>query len=169
MNGDDGGPPAAFREELRQLYRDLAEEQARLGPVCAISGRCCRFRDFDHVLFLSAPEADLLIREAPAPSRPLDDGATCPWQDHALRCTAHEARPLGCRLYYCDPAYQDHLPDVSESFIARLKRLIERHGLNWDYAPLHRHLEAARALGRFADPDPRASPGSPTETPHPAY
>jgi hypothetical protein len=158
MSTDDG-PPAGFRDELRQLYVDLADEQARIGPACAVSGRCCRFHEYEHTLFLSATEAEILVREAPPPARPLDDGATCPWQDRANRCTAREARPLGCRLYYCDPAYQEHLPAIGESFTGRLKRLIDRYGLEWGYAPLHRHLAAAREEGRLADPEPQGSPG----------
>ena len=88
---------------------------ARLGPVCRISGRCCRFREYGHTLFLSAPEADYLLSEAPAPVRPLDDGETCPWQDVRGRCTARDARPLGCRVYFCDPAYQDAAPELSRA------------------------------------------------------
>jgi Fe-S-cluster containining protein len=136
-----------FRAALRALYADLDAEIARLGPVCRLSGRCCRFAESGHTLFLSAPEAALLLAEAPTPCRPLDDGSTCPWQDPLGRCTARDARPLGCRVYFCDPAYQPHAPDLSERFIARLKRMVEEWGLSWDYAPLHRHLH--RDEGHF--------------------
>jgi hypothetical protein len=132
--------PALVREPLRALYAELEAQVARLGPVCALSGRCCRFTEYGHALFLSAPEAALLAADAPAPARPLDDGATCPWQDDRGHCTARDARPLGCRVYYCDPAYQESGQDLSERFIQRLKRLADDLGLPWDYAPLHRHL-----------------------------
>ncbi len=132
----------AFREELSTLYRDLDAEIRKLGPVCELSGRCCRFHEYGHTLFLSEPEALVLVNEAPKPSRPLDDGETCPWQDNAGRCTAREARPMGCRVYYCDPNYADHAPELSETFIKRLKSLADRFDLPWNYAPLHRHLRA---------------------------
>ena len=132
--------PAQFREPLLALYSDLDEEIRRLAPVCELSGRCCRFEEYGHTLFLSAPEAALLIADAPSPARPLDDGATCPWQDTQGRCSARDARPIGCRVYFCDPLYQDHAPLVSEAFIGRLKTLVEALELPWDYAPLHRHL-----------------------------
>ncbi len=136
--------PARFREPLRALYETLDAEVARRAPVCQLSGRCCRFAEYGHTLFVSAPEAALLLAEGPPPSRPLDQGVTCPWQDAHGRCTAREARPLGCRVYFCDPAYQDQAPELSETFIARLKRLADDLGLPWDYAPLHVHLHRRR-------------------------
>jgi hypothetical protein len=138
-----------FRASLHALYAALDAEVARFGPVCQLSGRCCRFAEYGHTLFLSAPEAAVLLDEAPPPVRPLDQGESCPWQDAAGHCNARAARPLGCRVYYCDPTYQDHAATLSETFIGRLKRLVDEHGLTWDYAPLHRHLDQAMSLGRF--------------------
>lgn len=150
--------PAPFRAAVREVYRELDEAVAALAPVCAVSGRCCRFVEYEHTLFLSAPEAAILLADAPPPSRPLDDGATCPWQDARGRCTAREARPLGCRVYFCDPKYAPHGPDLAEGAIARLKRVVEALDLPWDYAPLHRHLRAAAAARDYpsfaSDPSP---------------
>jgi hypothetical protein len=149
--------PARFRADLHALYAALDAEVARLGPVCQLSGRCCRFAEYGHTLFLSAPEASVLLDEAPRPVRPLDQGESCPWQDDSGRCTAREARPLGCRVYYCDPGYQSHAEAMGEAFIGRLKRLADAHGLPWDYAPLHRHLHQAASDGRFPNgPAPHA-------------
>jgi hypothetical protein len=138
-------PP--FHAELRVLYAELDAAVARLAPACAISGRCCRFREYGHTLFLSHTEAEYLVSEAPQPARALDDGETCPWQDDRGRCTAREARPLGCRVYFCDPAFEGAAPVLSERFIARLKGMADRHGLPWDYAPLHRHLHGRLERG----------------------
>jgi hypothetical protein len=142
-------PP--YFDELREIYATLDSEVARLAPVCQISGRCCRFREYGHTLFLSEPELEYLLLEATAPVRDLDDGETCPWQDTRGRCTARGARPLGCRVYYCDPSYQDAAPWLSEHFIARLRDLTRRHGLSWNYAPLHRHLHDRNVGGHFAE------------------
>jgi hypothetical protein len=146
---DSGLDPDGFRPELMALYGELEAEVHRLGPVCDLSGLCCRFEEYGHTLFLSAPEAALLVADAPPPARPVDDGATCPWQDGRGRCTAREARPLGCRIYFCDPAYQDGGPALGEAFLTRLKAIVERLGLPWDYAPLHRHLRLAVDEGRL--------------------
>ncbi|AGA27954.1 hypothetical protein [Singulisphaera acidiphila] len=142
----------AFRSALLALYVDLDAEVARRAPVCQLSGRCCRFKEYDHTLFLSAPELSVLLADAPAPSRPLDEGLTCPWQDAQGRCTAREARPLGCRVYFCDPNYEGQAAELSETFLARLKRLAEDFGLPWNYAPLHQHLRSA--WSHQIEPDP---------------
>ena len=147
--------PGRVRDPLRVLYGDLDAAVARFGPSCELSGRCCRFAEYDHTLFVSAPEMAVLLADAPPPSRPLDDGETCPWQDLKGRCTAREARPLGCRVYYCDPTYQDHAHALSEAFLGRMKRLVDDLELPWNYAPLHHHLRQAEAEGRF--PPPRAT------------
>jgi Fe-S-cluster containining protein len=158
MNLDDDSNPDLdvdqFREALQEVYAGLDAEVARLAPVCQISGRCCRFEEYGHTLFVSSPEFALLLADAPPPSRPLDGGATCPWQDDRGRCSARGARPMGCRVYFCDPSYQPLAPEIAEAGIARLKRLVDDLGLPWDYAPLHRHLAQARLDGRYPPDDP---------------
>ncbi len=138
-----------IREILGAIYRDLDSELSRHQPACELSGRCCKFKEYEHTLFLSAPEAELLLADAPPPVRELDDGATCPWQDDRGRCTAREARPLGCRVFFCDPRFEAVGPDIAEEFIRRLKKAVESRAWPWDYAPLHRHLARARDEGRL--------------------
>jgi Fe-S-cluster containining protein len=142
-----------FREALQGVYAEVESEVARLAPVCEISGRCCRFEEYGHTLFLSAPEFALLLADAPKASRPLDGGATCPWQDNRGRCSARGARPLGCRIYFCDPAYQPMSPEIAEEGISRLKKLVDELRLPWDYAPLHNHLRRALEDGRYPTSD----------------
>jgi Fe-S-cluster containining protein len=145
MSGADPG----FFEGLQDLYADLATAIAAHAPVCQVSGRCCRFVEYDHTLFVSSLEVAWLLATGPAPVRPLDSGQTCPWQDAQGRCTARDARPLGCRLYYCDPSFETAMQELAESFIRRLKRLHAEYGQPWDYRPLHGHLQSARDAGRF--------------------
>ena len=142
-----GSPPW---QELAALYEDLETEIALLGPVCQLSGRCCRFREFEHTLFVSGLEIEYLLKGAPEPQGTLDRGETCPWQDRSGRCSARGARPLGCRVFFCDPTYQSAGPELCERFLTRLKDLADRHGISWDYAPLHRHLLELHRQGRLA-------------------
>lgn len=139
--------PASARDQIHALYTELDEAIRRWGPVCELSGRCCRFAEFGHTLFVSAPEFAILLAEAPPPVRPIDDGASCPWQDERGHCTARSARPLGCRVYYCDPSYQDRGQELSEVYIGHLKGVVEHQGLSWQYAPLHHHLHRAVESG----------------------
>lgn len=132
--------PIDVLELVREVHRDLDAAIAARGPVCRLSGRCCKFEEYGHTLFLSRVERETLIADAPAPVRPLDDGETCPWQDTHGRCNAREGRPLGCRVYYCDPTYEAEAGPISEEFLGRLKRIADAAGLPWDYRPLHRHL-----------------------------
>jgi hypothetical protein len=140
---------AEIRVELRRLYQDVDQAVSDLGPACALSGRCCRFREYGHTLFLSAAEAVLLCDLAPRSARDLDAGDSCPWQDAHGRCTAREARPLGCRVYFCEPSYEEHAPRLTETFLKRLRKLADERDWPWQYARLHDHLHAAQAAGRL--------------------
>ncbi len=143
--------PSLVREPLRVLYADLDAEVAGHQPACILSGRCCKFAEHGHTLFVSAPEFALLLADAPAPSRPLDAGLTCPWQDFQGRCTAREARPLGCRVYFCDPAYEPYSGPITEGHLAKLRALCDSLNLPWAYAPLHHHLNASADTGRLQE------------------
>lgn len=126
-----GGPVSA---QLPQLYVELDKEVAAAAPICELSGRCCRFRDYGHTLFLSRPEAELLLQQR-FPEGAVIDDAGCPYQTGNL-CTARENRPLGCRVYYCDPRYAGVGEELSERYIRRLKDLHDETNTEWEYRPL---------------------------------
>jgi hypothetical protein len=131
-----------MKEEVRRqvfdIYAAADEEIAAAGPVCQASGRCCRFKQYGHTLFLSNLEAEVLLHEAPAYPRPVSPDF-CPFQKDRL-CTARQQRPLGCRVYYCDPRYQEAGNRISEKYLRQLKGLADQHGVAWHYAPLHHFL-----------------------------
>src|SRR5205823_2863156 len=86
----------------------------------------------------SSLEADVLLSAAPPYETPVTSDF-CPFQKENL-CTAREPRPLGCRVYYCDPAYQQTGNAITEKYLRRLKELAAANGIDWDYAPLHHFL-----------------------------
>jgi Fe-S-cluster containining protein len=129
-----------LRLKVLDLYREVDAAVAAAGPVCVASGRCCRFKEYGHVLYLSNLEAEVLLAEAPPYEKPVS-AEFCPFQKENL-CTAREPRPLGCRVYYCDPAYQETGNQITETYLARLKSLACEHGVEWRYAPLHEFLNA---------------------------
>jgi hypothetical protein len=127
-----------LRRQVLELYREVDAAVAAAGPVCVASGRCCRFKEYGHVLFLSSLEAEVLRAAAPAYERPVS-ADFCPFQKDLL-CTAREPRPLGCRVYYCDPSYQETGNRITETYLHRLKKLAQENGIDWRYAPLHQFL-----------------------------
>jgi hypothetical protein len=124
-----------LRSRVLEVYAEVDAAVAAAAPRCDASGRCCRFTEYGHTLFLSQFEADILLETAPPFVRPVTrDG--CPFQVDNL-CTARHVRPLGCRIYFCDPAFQEQQQDITERAVAELKRLADEFGTGWRYAPLH--------------------------------
>jgi hypothetical protein len=130
-----------LRRAVLAVYAAADGAVRAAGPRCDSSGRCCRFTEYGHTLFLSHFEAELLLEGAPTYDAPVTrDG--CPFQVNNL-CTARDARPLGCRIYFCDPTYQvtGHL--ITEKAVAQLKQLADEFEAGWRYAPLHIFLNEA--------------------------
>ncbi len=132
---------ASYRASVAAVYASVDAAVAAAAPRCDASGRCCRFKEWQHTLFLSHFEAEILLATAPAYSKPVSaDG--CPFQIDNL-CTARDERPLGCRIYFCDPSFEDRMSDITETALGELKRIATEHGTGWRYAPLHVFLNDA--------------------------
>jgi hypothetical protein len=141
-----------IRLQVLELYEEVDRDVAAAGPVCVASGRCCRFKEYGHVLFVSNLEADVLLAAAPPYERPASPDF-CPFQKGNL-CTARGPRPLGCRIYYCDPNYQETAAALSEKYLRRLKALADAAGVPWRYAPLHHFLNRPEDAAAVAEPSP---------------
>src|SRR5579885_3107662 len=137
-----------LRRRVLELYAEVDAGVAAAGPVCVASGRCCRFKEYGHTLFLSSLEAEFLLEGAPAYEQPVS-ADFCPFQKEKL-CTARDCRPLGCRIYFCDPAYQETGNRISEESLRRVKEIAGRHQLPWQYAPLHHFLNGALPMKQEA-------------------
>lgn len=149
----------AVRRQVLAVYAAVDAAVAAAGPRCQASGRCCRFEEYGHTLFLSRFEAELLLETAPAYAQPVSR-ASCPFQVDGL-CTARTERPLGCRIYFCDPAYQETGQRITEAAIAQLKRIADENDASWRYAPLHQFLNEAetRPTGQKRKALPMAGSG----------
>jgi Fe-S-cluster containining protein len=121
------GRPPAFRAPsgaeaaaLRGIYGRVDEALAGESATCKACGRCCALRPGGLVLFASALEMAFLVAEAGPPGAAgrvvpgaADDAWRCPYQapqnDAGVGglCTARQARPLGCRTYFCDRAARE--------------------------------------------------------------
>jgi Fe-S-cluster containining protein len=130
--------PEAFRA-LESIYADLEAELDRLRPACSLSGRCCRFQEHGHQLWVTRLELEHLLRHEGPP--PAGAAGTCPWLKEG-RCGAREHRMLGCRIYFCDPAYRDAMGPLYEKYHRRIRELHERLDLPYEYREL---LDALRS------------------------
>jgi Fe-S-cluster containining protein len=132
------GPQSQVVAELQALYAWADAEVAAHSPRCEASGKCCRFKEYGHRLYLCQVEARHLLENAPPYPMPANE-AGCPFQVDSL-CTRRETRPLGCRVYFCDPSFSGAMEAIMEEGIRRLKEITDRHQLGWDYASLHAFL-----------------------------
>jgi Fe-S-cluster containining protein len=103
---------SAARAELRALY---ARVDGMLAPFsCESTAECCRFgvtgRE-PYVTPVELAEVEHAIAARGMPARPnrspralpvVDDSRPCPLLDDAARCRIYDARPLGCRTFFCD-------------------------------------------------------------------
>lgn len=145
--------PPEVRQRVDAIYAEVDAAVAAASPKCDASGRCCRFTEYGHTLFLTHFEAEILLETAPGYTKPITRDL-CPFQVNQL-CTARLERPLGCRIYFCDPTYAGKGEDITERAIQQLKRLADEYQTGWRYAPLHLFLNDAP--DRPNAPEPRAA------------
>lgn len=147
---------------IATLHGELDEAVARRGPTCWQSGDCCRFEDYGHRLYVTGLEAAwFLLRHASPASRPGQPTGTqasrearvrlpvtnavtaetsthataqpaCPYQ-HDNRCTVHAIRPMGCRVFFCEPGTEAWQRETYERFHAQMRELHETHEIAYRY------------------------------------
>src|SRR5678816_2110155 len=76
----------------------------------------------------------------PPAACPTPPSGRCPWYVDGL-CRNRAGRPLGCRVYFCDPGWESEMPAVYERYHAELRAVHDRHGLPYRYRLF---VEAAR-------------------------
>jgi len=133
------------REAVGQVYADLQKRIDARRPLCVMSGRCCRFDEFGHRLYVTTAELAAFVAELTefkgvvAERQP----GACAFQNARI-CRVHTIRPMGCRVFFCDSTATEWQREVYEHFHDRLKEL---HGeLSIPYAYVE-WREACRELG----------------------
>jgi hypothetical protein len=139
---------ADVRDAVANVYHALAEQVELRRPVCVTSGRCCRFDEFGHRLFVTTMELGAFLHElgtATAACGFAGDAtaavAACPFQREKL-CTVHRIRPFGCRVFFCDETSTDWQRRQYEAFHTELKRLHERLRVPYFYVEWRAALRA---------------------------
>lgn len=130
---------------VAQILDAADREIAALAPHCEACGKCCHFEDGARVLFASALEVEFLARRAkPVKLRKRN---VCPYLQ-GQKCTVRDARPLGCRTFFCKDLDAQRLHAVYEDGLCRLAALSRRLGFEWSYGPMvDRLFERASAVG----------------------
>ena len=148
-----------FLGAMAELYRDADADIAGRKGVCVASGRCCRFEEYGHRLYVTHAELIYFYAAYLQPGEgakqhgvgfaalasPRTDGfplplyndagqmmAGCPWQVRGM-CTARDARPLGCRIYFCDAGSRAWQGPVYEYYHQQLAAMHARFGIDYGY------------------------------------
>jgi Fe-S-cluster containining protein len=131
--------------DVAGLLAAADQAAARFDPVCRACGQCCRFGQFGHVLYLTSAELvhvvfslrsdpayqPIIARAAEAVERMLT-AEFCPFQQEGL-CTLRTIRPLGCRLFFCQPGNEIWGVELLEFFHKQLKNICQMRCLPYAY------------------------------------
>lgn len=126
---------SSFHGDMAILYADADRQIAKLPGLCINRGLCCQFGRAGHRLYVSTPEAAYFLghQQQTGDVRPPTAGQDrCPYQRDG-QCTARHARPLGCRIYFCDHAAAEWQSGMYEQLHAQAKAISEKHGLIYQY------------------------------------
>ncbi len=121
-----------FLDDVAVVYEQLDRRVSSRQPVCINRGLCCKFKDYDHGLYVTPVELAYFVGRA-SQEILVDNGAgQCPYHRDGV-CTTRVARPGGCRIFFCDPNAQTWQPDESEDLLNTLKALHEQHKIPYAY------------------------------------
>jgi len=118
---------AAMEEFFAETDRLIAQQPA----TCWNRGDCCRFATFGHRLYVTPLEVCYYLAKGGPPRRAAVDA--CP-HAYAGMCHARNRRPLGCRVFYCDPAAQGWQGPLTEDRLGVLRSLHETLNVPYFYA-----------------------------------
>jgi len=122
-------------ESVRTLFRFVDAQITRFTPFCRRCGRCCRFDEFGHRLYVTTVEFAYFLSTARLVRSIRPAGGTCPFLDEKTgRCRNRRARPLGCRIYFCQPETRWWQTKLYERSHRILKNIHERFTIEYRYA-----------------------------------
>jgi len=122
----------AIASQMRSFYAELDQTIAAHAPVCTNRGACCQFGRYGHRLYVTSVELGYFVRGLRAQWRPPAGDDACPYQVGGM-CTAREHRPMGCRVFFCDPNAQHWQNEEYERQLAALKRIGAEHDVEYRY------------------------------------
>lgn len=137
--------------DIRAVFAELEADLAGLGGRCDRSGRCCRFREFGHRLYLTEPELIYMLDGVDLGAMTVPEDR-CPFlmaaADGRPTCGNHLQRAIGCRIFFCNAADPAPFHAVYEKHHARMKEIGERHGIDYRYREILAAIAAEKDSAR---------------------
>ncbi len=122
-------------EAMRKFYQALDRRVEQHQPTCWNRAQCCQFGSYGHRLYVTTLEVAYYLATGTTtqPAIPPIVEDTCP---HAIegKCHARERRPMGCRIFYCDPNAQTWQGPLTEAQLKELRDLHETLNVPYVYA-----------------------------------
>ena len=124
-------------KKVEALYNKL-HEMLNANPEsagnCAACGRCCDFKTYDHLLYITDAELIYLAHHIGRENILTMKNGVCPYRKEN-KCTVHEYRFAGCRIFCCNGNYEFQ-SNVTESILAELKKLCDEMNMDYHYRQL---------------------------------
>ncbi len=125
---------------MEGVYAELAREVEKRRPICVVSGKCCRFEEYGHRLYVTTMELAAFVAGLRAMKTAEEvgrlmrewDGKGCVFQV-AKMCGVHGIRPFGCRVFFCDATATQWQQEQYEAFHGRLRKLHEEMRVGYWY------------------------------------
>ena len=158
--------PLADRDDLAAemagFYDQLDRTIADHCPTCWNHGACCKFGEFGHKLFVTTVELAYFVRGNRADWRPPTTDDACPFQVRG-KCMAREHRPMGCRIFFCDPDAQGWQNDEYEEQLRTLKAISAASGVDYRYIEWMQALREVPMAGPSQRPAPSPEVAGPSK------
>jgi len=127
------------RRQITAIHDEVADRINDRGRVCTASGRCCNFERYGHRLYVTGLETAMTLDAIPV-VRAIKAGdielaqqaGTCPFVVSRL-CGVHPVRPVGCRVYFCDPSAKIWVNELAEFAADAVKRVHDDFGIEYRY------------------------------------
>jgi len=140
---------ADAREAVGRIYHELQTRIDARKPLCVASGKCCKFEEFGHRLFITTLELAKFLYDWETgdwPDGAMEalrrwDGGGCPFQIEKL-CGVHLVRPFGCRIFFCDSTATEWQQERYEEFHSEISGLHESLNVPYFYVEWREGLKA---------------------------
>ncbi len=143
--------------DLFELYLELEKEVKARAPMCWSSGKCCHFEAYGHRLYVTGLEIAYVLQQWLVPkitAEGIDPKGDCPFHQDNL-CGAHQCRPMGCRIFYCQAGTQDWQKVIYEKYHQAVRGIHVKNNVPYRYLEWRAGLkEALTAMPEIQTPRP---------------